>query len=162
VWWEEIQPLLRRIKFATRMRTTIFKSSAMPHLLVLVFMMSLCLDTTMAVPHGAGRHFRLGDAIRTYLSTARSTPADSSFQPQPQYITLTPPIRQLQTQNEVEVEASLLTAEELPCRGEFEEGADPNPIVEDWKAWKQQFGKQTKERSCRLHKKGCASIRKRS
>ncbi|KAK5194460.1 hypothetical protein LTR99_002961 [Exophiala xenobiotica] len=116
----------------------------------------------MAAPHGTGRHFQLGDAIRTYLSTARSTPADSSFQPQPQYVTLTPPIRQLQTQNEVEVGASPLTAEELPCRGEFEKGADPISIIEDWKAWKQQFGKQTKERSCRLHKKGCASIRKRT
>jgi hypothetical protein len=148
-------------QIAIRMKTPIFKSSAMPHLLILVFLMSLCLDTTMAAPHGTGRHFQLGDAIRTYLSTARSTPADSSFQPQPQYITLTPPIRQLQTQNEVEVGASPLTAEELPCRGGFEKGADPKSIIEDWKAWKQQFGKQTKERSCRLHKKGCASIRKR-
>lgn len=131
-------------------------------LYILLLNLALTFNMVVALPYAGRGHLQLGDAIQAYLSTAKSSPADLSFAPQPQYITLTPPIRRLEHQQEAEVAALPLHGEK-PCESGSRSGsAEKQSLIEDWMAWRLQFGRQTRERSCRLDKKGCASIRKRS
>lgn len=130
-------------------------------LYILLLNLALSLNLVVALPYAGRGHLQLGDAIQAYLSTAKSTPADLSFAPQPQYITLTPPIRRLEHQQEAEVAALPLNGEKSCERSSTNGSAERQSLIEDWKAWRLQFGRQTRERSCRLDKKGCASIRKR-
>ncbi len=121
-----------------------------------------------------------------YLYPAKTTPTEPSFSPQPQYITLTPPMTQIESQHEIALDAiSRLSAAESQSSSGVVQVVGPysatavgdsaskgsgsgsrherDDSIEDWEAWKQQFNRQVKERSCRLAGSKCAaaSMRRR-
>ncbi|KIW12917.1 hypothetical protein PV08_08104 [Exophiala spinifera] len=129
-------------------------------LYILILNLVLISNLAAALPHAGRGRLQLGDAIGTYLPTAKLSPADLSFAPQPQYITLTPPIRRLEHQQEAEVAALPLIGEKACGRGTVNGRTEKQTLIEDWRAWRLQFGLQTMRRSCRMEKRGCARIRK--
>lgn len=125
-----------------------------------------------ALPRGPREHFQLGDTIQTSLATPKATPPDTYFDPQPQYIKLERPTTQFEIENQIELEASsqlqqdkdVVSAGPLGTWGGVHEAmtkADIMHILEDWKAWKQQFDRQAGQRSCRFSRRGCALWKRR-
>ena len=138
-----------------------FQAAAMQFALVIFLVSFLWTSVVSALPRGPQEHFQL---------SAATTPADSYFDPQPQYIKLERPATQSEVQMQIETEvSSQLEQKNVPSAGALGTWGGVQKmtkseflhILEDWKAWKRQFDKQAGERSCRFSNRGCARWNKR-
>ncbi|KAI1616195.1 hypothetical protein EDD37DRAFT_97029 [Exophiala viscosa] len=144
------------------MRATSLQAAAMQCTVLVLLISFIYTNTASAMPRGPREHFQL---------SAATTPADSYFDPQPQYIKLTRPTTQSEVQKQIEIEvSSQLKEKDAPSAGGLgtwggiqkeTTKADLMHILQDWKAWKRQFDQQARERSCRVSNRGCARWRKR-
>ncbi|KIV78992.1 hypothetical protein PV11_06586 [Exophiala sideris] len=144
------------------MRSTTLQAAAMQCILLMLLMSFICTNVVSALPRGPREHFQL---------SAATTPADTYFDPQPQYIKLARPTTQSEVQKQIEIEvSSQLKEKDVPSAGALGTWGGVQKettksellhILEDWKAWKAQFDQQASERSCRFSKRGCARWNKR-